>query len=127
MARPKAVELTARELAVMQLFWNNGEGTAEQAQTHLEATGEKLAYTTVANVVRSLADKGFLKLTNSTRPYQYVAVRKFEDVSKRIVGDLVNRLFAGSRQAMLVQLLDRKKLTKPEREYLESLLNEQEQ
>ncbi len=127
MARPRAVELTARELAVMQFFWKNGEGTAEQAQADLEACGDKLAYTTVANVVRSLADKGFLKPTNSSRPFQYVAVRRFEDVSQRLVGDLVTRLFAGSRQAMLVQLLERKKLTKQEREYLEGLLNDKDQ
>ncbi|GAB5406768.1 MAG: hypothetical protein Aurels2KO_49990 [Aureliella sp.] len=127
MARPKAVELTDRELAVMQLFWKNGEGTAEQAQAHLEESGEKLAYATVANVVRSLADKGFLKQTNSTRPYQYAAVKKFEDVSKRLVGDLVTRLFSGSRQAMLVQLLDRQKLTEKERDFLQSLLSDQEQ
>ncbi len=127
MARPKSIELTARELAVMQLFWKNGEGTAEQAQAYLVSAGENLAYTTVANVVRSLADKGFLQLTNSQRPFQYKAIRRFEDVSKRLVGDLVTRLFAGSRQAMLVQLLDRRKLTATERAYLQELLQEQDQ
>ncbi len=126
MVRPKAIELTARELAVMKLFWKNGEGTAEQAQTHLADAGEKLAYTTVANVVRSLADKGFLRLTNSQRPFQYKAIRKFEDVSKRLVSDLITRLFEGSRQAMLVQLLDRHKLTASEREFLKELLQRQE-
>mgnify|MGYP003382593301 CR=1 FL=1 len=126
MARPKSIELTARELAVMQLFWKNGEGTAEQAQAYLVSAGENLAYTTVANVVRSLADKGFLQLTNSQRPFQYKAIRRFEDVSKRLVGDLVTRLFAGSRQAMLVQLLDRRKLTATERAYLQELLQEQD-
>lgn len=126
MARPKSIELTARELAVMQLFWKNGEGTAEQAQAHLVAAGENLAYTTVANVVRNLADKGFLELTNSQRPFQYKAIRKFEDVSKRLVCDLVTRLFAGSRQAMLVQLLDRRKLTTTERAFLQELLQEQD-
>lgn len=127
MARPKAVELTARELAVMQLFWKNGEGTVEQAQAHLASAGEELAYTTVANVVRSLADKAFLQLKNTQRPYQYKVIREFEDVSKRLVGDLVTRLFSGSRQAMLVQLLDRRKLTLAEREFLKELLQEQEQ
>ncbi len=125
-ARPKSIELTARELAVMQLFWKNGEGTAEQAQAHLATAGESLAYTTVANVVRNLADKGFLQLTNSQRPFQYKAIRRFEDVSKRLVGDLVTRLFAGSRQAMLVQLLDRRKLTTTERAFLQELLQEQD-
>ena len=126
MARPKATELTDRELAVMQVFWKRGEITAEQAQGRLAEAGEKLAYATVANVVRGLADKGFLKQTNTSRPYQYVADKKFEDVSKRLVGDLVTRLFSGSRQAMLVQLLDRQKLTPNEREFLQELLSEQE-
>lgn len=51
-----------------------------------------LAYVTVANVVRGLEDKGFLKQLNKSRPFQYCAAQSFEDVSKRLVGDLVERL-----------------------------------
>jgi len=124
--RPKSTELTARELAVIQIFWKQSAATAEEARGFLAEAGEDLAYVTVANVVRGLADKGFLKQTNRQRPFRYKAIRSFDDVAKRLVGDMVSRLFNGSREALLVQLLDRRKLTQNEREYLVDLLQRQE-
>ena len=126
MARPKSTELTARELAVIQIFWKQADATAEETREFLQKNGEDLAYVTVANVVRGLADKGFLKQVNKQRPFRYKAVRSFDDVAKRLVGDMVSRLFDGSREAMLVQLLDRRKLTKDERKYLADVLERQE-
>jgi BlaI family transcriptional regulator, penicillinase repressor len=125
MARPKAQELTARELAVMQMFWQQKEGTAEEAQKYLEETGETLAYTTVLNVVRALAEKGFLKQLNQDRPFRYGVLRNFEDVSHKLVSELVTKVFQGSRQAMLVQLFDQRKLSSSEREFLQMVLREQ--
>ena len=126
MARPKSTELTARELAVMQIFWQQNDASAEEARESLAVAGEDLAYVTVANVVRGLADKGFLKQVNQRRPFRYKAIRSFDDVAKRLVGEMVSRLFNGSREALLVQLLDRRKLTADEREYLVDLLERQE-
>ena len=126
MARPKATELTARELAVMQVFWKEPEATAEKVHHHICASGEKLAYVTVANVVRGLVGKEFLKQTNEKRPFTYRALRSFEQVSRNIVGDMVAKLFEGSREAMLVHLLDRHKLSDEERAYLQQILEDQE-
>lgn len=124
MARPKAVELTDRELAVMQLFWKAEEMTADQGREQLAEAGESLSYVTVANVVRALEEKGFLKQTNAERPFRYRAAKSFEDVAKRLTGSFLDRLFGGSRQAMLVHLLDGSKLTKAEREYLRGVVSE---
>jgi len=125
-ARPKSTELTARELAVIKIFWDQNDASADEAREALAKAGEDLAYVTVANVVRGLADKGFLKQVNQQRPFRYKAIRSFDDVAKRLVGDMVSRVFNGSREAMLVQLLDRRKLTPDEREYLVDLLQRQE-
>ena len=126
MARPRNRELTDRELAVMQVFWQTEEATAEEARQTLLKNGEEVAYVTIANVVRGLLEKGFLKQTHSDRPYRYTAVRSFEDVSKKLMGDMMGRLFKGSRQAMLVQLLGYRKLSKSERELLEQVLEDSE-
>ncbi len=127
MVRPKSSELTSRELAVMQVFWKEDTATADQIRESLAKSGEQLAYPTVANVVRGLADKGFLKQINDERPFRYRSVRSFEGVSKRLVGDMLTRLFAGSRETMLVQLLGRRKLSASEKAFLTDLLNEQEE
>jgi predicted transcriptional regulator len=123
MARP-AKELTERELEVLQVFWKQGEITAQAARDALAATGIDRAYTTIATLVRILADKGYLEQTASERPFTYRAARTHEEVSRNLLGDLVERVFGGSREQLLVRLLDQKKLTAKERARLEQILRE---
>ena len=77
-------------------------------------------------MVRGLLKKGFLKQTHSGRPFRYTAVRTFDDVSTKLLGDFMGRLFQGSRQAMLVQLLKHRKLSNAERKLLEQILDDSE-
>ena len=120
MARPPAKELTERELEVMHVFWNVGQLTAAEVRDQLAAAGRELAYTTVATLIRILADKGFLEQTNTERPFQYRPARTFEEVSRHIVGDLVERVFRGSRKLLLVRLLEERPWTAEERAMLEA-------
>ena len=122
MARPPAKELTERELEVMHVFWNVGQAAAAEIRDQLAASGRELAYTTVATLIRILSDKGFLEQTNAERPFQYRPVRSFEDVSRNMLGDLVDRVFRGSREQLLVRLLEERKLTAKERTTLEALV-----
>ncbi|HKA08098.1 MAG TPA: BlaI/MecI/CopY family transcriptional regulator [Gemmataceae bacterium] len=124
MARPPARDLTERELEVMHLYWAAGELTAADARDRLAESGRELSYPTVANLVRALHEKGFLRPTNAERPFRYVACRSYEDVSGRLVTDLVSRVFRGSREQLFVRLIDDRKLTPRERTVLESLLKE---
>jgi predicted transcriptional regulator len=125
MARPKAQQLTERELEIMQVFWDHGELTVADVREKLESGGRELAYTTVATLVKILLDKTFVKQLNDARPFIYKSVRSYEDVSKNILSDMIKRVFGGSREELLVRLMDQKKLNKRERELLESVLREQ--
>lgn len=126
MARPAAKELTDRELEVMRVFWKRGAITAQQARDELASGGIDLAYTTVATLVRILTDKGFLTQSTSERPFLFVPARSYEEVSRRLLGDLVDRVFEGSRELLLVRLLEQKKLTTKERARLQQVLRERE-
>jgi len=126
MVRPPEKELTQRELEVMHVFWRSGELVATAARDKLAVAGLDRAYVTVANLVRLLVEKGFLELTNDERPFRYRAVRTFDEVSGNLVGDMLKRVFGGSREQLLVKVLDsRKKLSSKERELLEQILKEQ--
>jgi predicted transcriptional regulator len=119
-------ELTDRELEVMHVYWRRGEMTATAARDQLAASGQDLAYVTVANLTRILVEKGLLAATNEERPFRYRPVRSFEDVSRGFVGDLLERVFQGSREQLLVNLFGRrKKLSSKERALLEQILKEQ--
>jgi len=125
MARPPAKELTQRELEVMHVFWNLGESTVQEARDRLAEVGLDRAYTTVATLVRILSDKGFLKQTHDQRPFRFRPARSYEQVSARLLGDLVERVFQGSREHLLLRLMDQKKLSAKERSILEDILKEQ--
>ncbi len=126
MARPAAKELTERELEVMHAYWRQGELTANEARDELAAAGLDLAYVTVANLTRILLDKGYLQAVNDQRPYRYRPVRSFEETARGFVGDLLQRVFQGSREQLLVNVFERRKrLSAKERALLEQILKEQ--
>jgi BlaI family transcriptional regulator, penicillinase repressor len=127
MARPRAPELTERELEIMHVFWKRGESTAAEVRDALAQSGRDLAYTTVATLVRILADKSFVEQTNEERPFRYRPIRSFDEVSGRLLGDLVKRVFRGSREHLLVRLTEDRKLSAKERALLEKILREQQQ
>ena len=108
----------------MRLFWKHGEMTAASVQERLGDNGRKLAYTTVATLVKILLEKGFLEQTNDVRPFTYLPKRSFEEVSGSMVGDLIKKLFGGSREQLLIRLMEQKKLNKKERKILEDILKE---
>lgn len=127
MVRPAAKELTERELEVMHVFWRDGaadQSTVADIRDQLAAAGRDLAYTTVATLVRILTEKRYLEQTNTDRPFLYRPVRSFEEVSRSILGDLVERVFHGSREQLLVRLLEQRRLTAKERAVLEAILRE---
>lgn len=125
MARPAARSLTERELEVMHVFWTHGEATAVEARDRLAAAGLDRSYPTIANLVRILVDKGFLAQVTEERPFRYRSVRSYEDVSGRLLRDLVQRVFRGSREQLLVRLMSERKLSAKERSILEAILKEQ--
>ncbi len=128
MARPASKELTERELEVMHVFWKGREITAMESREALAKQGVDRAYVTIANLVRILVEKGFLEPTNRQRPFRYRPTRSFEEVSSSLISDLVQRVFHGSREQLLVQMLgSKRKLSKKERELLEQVLKGQDQ
>jgi len=126
MARPPAKELTERELEVMHVFWNRGVSTVGEVRDALAQAGLDRAYTTVATLVRILADKGFLVQTNQERPFGYRPSRTYEDVSRKLLGELLDRVFRGSREQLLVRLMEQKALTPKERAWLGDVLRGEE-
>jgi BlaI family transcriptional regulator, penicillinase repressor len=125
MARPPAKELTERELEIMQVFWRRGELSVADVKDDLAASGFELAYTTVATLVRILADKGFVQQINEQRPFIFRPVKSYEEVSGKLLTDLVERVFQGSREQLLVRLMEQKKLSARERAALEVVIKRQ--
>lgn len=125
MGRPAAKELTERELEVMHAFWGRGgDSTVAEVRDDLARSGLDRAYTTIATLVRILADKGFLVQTNVERPFTYRPAKTYHEVSGQLLGEVIERVFRGSREQLLMRLMEQKRLSPRERALLEEILRE---
>lgn len=103
--------LTPLELQIMQVLWKLGSSNVQSVQQKLEGN---LAYTTVQTMLNVLQRKGKVKRTLHGRAYEYRAIVAKEKALNHAVADLVNRMFNGSAEDLVMNLMKTKQI-KPER------------
>lgn len=102
MKRAKKPALTALELRIMQVIWRRGASNVSEVQAELEPP---LAYTTVQTMLNILERKGKLKRELEGRAYVYEARVSQEKALGQGVRDLIDRMFGGSSEALVMSLL----------------------
>lgn len=96
--------LTPLELKIMHALWNNGPSSVTDVREHLPA-GDELAYNTVQTMLNVLCRKGRVRRDLKQRAYVYRAVAKKETVLRNAVRDLVERMFSGSPEELVMSLI----------------------
>lgn len=100
--------LTPLELRIMQVLWSEGASDVQTVQRNLPA-GMDLAYTTVQTMLNVLQRKGKVKRVLKGRAYEYYPVLTKEKAAGQAVRDVVDRLFGGSSEDLVMSLIkDRK-------------------
>ncbi len=122
MARQKTPHLTPLELEIMHVLWNEGSSNVQTVQQHLE---RELAYTTVQTMLNILHRKGKVKRTLKDRAYFYQPVVSRSHVVGHHVSDIVERLFGGSAESLVISLVETKHLTAKKLARLQKLLEEE--
>ncbi len=121
MARRKTEHLTPLELEIMHVLWETGPANVQTVQQHLQ---RELAYTTVQTMLNILQRKGKVKRTLKDRAYFYKpAVSRSQAVGQHM-GDIVDRLFGGSAESLVMSLVETKHLTPQKLARLHKLLEE---
>ncbi len=111
--RKGSPSLTPLELEIMQVLWREGASNVLQVQTKLAARME-LAYTTVQTMLNVLHRKGRVERTLHGRAYDYSAVESKETVHRQAVRDLVEKMFGGSSEELVMSLVKSREID-PER------------
>jgi BlaI family penicillinase repressor len=102
MGEQKKDTLTNLELQIMQVIWRRGSSDVSGVQEGLE---QELAYTTVQTMLNILTRKGKLKRTLRGRAYEYSAIVSEEKALSQAVRDLVDRMFGGSSEGLVMSLI----------------------
>lgn len=110
MAKKPQLSLTKLESDVMRAIWEAGTATVrvrDVLERLNDGRARPLAYNTVQTVMTILRDKGALALVRgSGKAHLYRARITREDASRHMTRDLVDRLFDGNVQPLLLQLID---------------------
>lgn len=121
MARPKSEHLTPLELEIMHVLWETGPANVQSVQLHL---ARELAYTTVQTMLNILQRKGKVKRSLKERAYFYEPVVSRSQVVGQHMSDIVERLFGGSAENLVMSLVETKHLTRKKLERLQKLLDD---
>ncbi len=109
MARKKTPGLTDAELKLMDVLWDRGEATVSEVVASLTQK-PPLAYSTVLTTLRILENKGYARHTKQGRAFVYRAVVGRDKARQKAVTHLLGRFFEGSPGALVLNLLEARKI-----------------
>jgi len=116
---------TDAELAILRVLWRLGPSTVRQVWEELNPD-QGTGYTTVLKLMQIMAEKGLVTRDESARSHVYEARLSEDQTQRQVIGQLLERLFAGSAPKLVMQALAAKKATPAELAEIRRLLDEME-
>ena len=118
-------QLTPLELQIMNVLWDCGPSNVQSVQLRLTGS-PKLAYTTVQTMLNVLHRKGRVRRRLRGRAFDYVPVLTREKAASNAIGDMIDRLFGGSVDGLLMTLVKNEQLDPAKLQELSGLIEEHE-
>lgn len=115
------IYFTDREADIMQVLWQRGPSTVAEVR---EGLSDELAYTTVLTMLRTLEQKEYVGHEEEGRTHRYFAAVDQESARKSALQHLTGKLFQGSSELLLTQLVSDQKLSKDQIGRIRKLLDE---
>ncbi len=118
------------QLRILKVLWRSGPlgvGEIQAGLTDLAGPspgGRRLAYTTVATMLRKMEDRGLVRHQEQGRRFVYEAIPSAAEVGRSSTADLVDRLFEGSLADTVSHLLQSREVRPDELAQLERLIAE---
>ena len=95
----------------MKVVWSRRAATVRDVYEDLRAR-RRIAYTTVMTMMNILERKGHLKKRTEGRSFVYLPARPKRQVVGAMVREFLDRVFGGSAEPLLVQLVQDRRLTR---------------
>ena len=123
MPRRKSEQMTPLELEIMQVLWETGPAPVQTVQRQLK---RELAYTTVQTMLTVLHRKGRVKRTLKDKAYVYRPAVSQKKFTGHAVREFIDRVFGGSAEGLVLNLLQEKHLTPEKLAALHQLIEQDE-
>ena len=120
MAKNRRPAMSAAETEVLRLVWESQQATVQQVYDALPPN-RRVTYVTIATLLRRLEEKGYLKHRVHGKAFIYAPAAKKEDVIRRTISDLVERLFGGNPVPLMQHLAQHSGISDEDIERLKEL------
>ncbi|MEP7011320.1 MAG: BlaI/MecI/CopY family transcriptional regulator [Acidobacteriota bacterium] len=95
---------TDAELAILRVLWRRGASTVKEVNDELSSLSPT-GYTTTLKQLQIMTDKGLVTRDEAQRAHLYTPRLKEEQTQSQLVGDLLDRAFAGSASRLVLRAL----------------------
>jgi BlaI family transcriptional regulator, penicillinase repressor len=120
-------DVTAAELAVLQVLWDLGSPTVREVVERLYPDGGPSAPPTVNKLMERLESKRFVKRDRTGSAQRFTATVDRSTIVSTRLRSIVETLCGGSMTSLLTQLVQTEILSKSDRQALRSLVDEWDQ
>ena len=114
------------EYAILQVLWQLGSGTVRDVHNQLIESRD-IVYTSVLKTLQIMTEKGLVLRNESERAHVYTPAYSEESTQGNMVTDLLQRVFSGSAQHLVLRALQVQPTTQAERDEIRRLLDEIEE
>ena len=120
MSRPKLPHPTAGELELLRVLWEQGPSTVREV---LNSLARKRAYTSVMTLLNTMAEKNLVIREPEGRAYRYTARFRPEQTQRKMLADVLRRVFEGSASSLVARLLEQAQPTVEELDEIRQILD----
>ena len=117
---PQSFRLGDLQLRIMKVLWQTGR--ASVAEVHERLSADRLAYTTVATMLRKMEDRALVRHDEEDRRFIYEAAVSEGEVTRSMSDDFLDRVFEGSLAGAVSHLLETRDVSREELAELERLI-----
>ena len=122
MARKPAAKPTPAEVEILGILWHRGPSTVREVHERLGAD-RSVGYTGILKLLQNMHVKGLVHRNQDGHAHVYEA-REPAQMKRQLLGDLMQRVFAGSASQLVLHLLEDEKATPDELEEIRQMLAE---
>jgi BlaI family penicillinase repressor len=124
MARPGSEHPTELELEILKVLWEESPLPVRDVRERLESQADRqLTHSSVITMLNIMVRKGFLRRQKDGKAFLFAPRLPKESITGGIVGDLLAKVFDGSPQALVSNLLETADLDSDELAEIRRLIN----
>ena len=112
-------------MQILRILWELGPSPVREIHKRLEAA-KGTNYSTTVKMLSVMLQKGLVKRDEEAQPHVYRPVLTRVKAGKRLLDDLIEKVYDGSAMSLVLQALSSGKATKEELDEIRRVLDQME-